>query len=188
MRAAVSKDVPNDRPGDFAQSLMDLGATICTPKQPNCLICPIRSFCAARDQAIEETLPIKPPKKRKPIRRAVAFWLVWDGQVLLERRPEKGLLGGMPGMPVGAWEERDDFPLAEDWINHAPTGGRWVKAAEIARHTFTNFHLETEILMLNLYEQPDLSHDKRDLFWHPVKSIKTAGLPTVFTKMVKLVL
>ena len=188
VRAAVSVDVPVDRPGDFAQSLMDLGATICTPKRPNCLICPIRPHCTAHSTSTPETLPVKAPKKAKPIRKAVAFWLVVDDHVLLERRPEKGLLGSMVGLPVGKWEERSDFPGSNEWIEDAPIGGAWQKASEIARHTFTHFHLETEILTLVRSDRPDVSADQRDLFWLPLEKVKTAGLPTVFKKMVKLVL
>ena len=91
----VERLVPEGRPGDFAEALMDLGATVCTPTKPNCLICPVSGYCRAKAEGEPERYPIKPPKKAKPIRRGAAYVVIHKGDVLLQRRPDKGrrLLG-----------------------------------------------------------------------------------------------
>jgi len=185
LRAALPEFIPSDRPGDFAQASMDLGATICTPKKPNCLICPWRTVCKARAVGSMELLPIKAPKKLKPTRHANAFWLVADGSVLLERRPEKGLLGATVGLPVGAWLENNDFPSNN--TTGAPVATKWATLGEIATHTFTHFHLKSRIMFAELNKRPPL-HDNRQLFWCPLDQLPDQGLPTVFKKMAKLVL
>lgn len=97
IKARTDEITPPARAGDFAQAMMDLGSGVCTPKNPKCLLCPLNRICLAKAEGDMERFPIKAPKKLKPTRRAVSFWLVHDGHVLLERRPPKGLLGGMPG-------------------------------------------------------------------------------------------
>ncbi|MEX0297782.1 MAG: A/G-specific adenine glycosylase, partial [Kordiimonas sp.] len=91
IKTEVSQLTPTDRPGDFAQAMMDLGASLCSPKKPSCLLCPVSGFCAAQTKGDMEHYPVKAPKKIKPVRRAISFWLEHDGHVLLERRPQKGL-------------------------------------------------------------------------------------------------
>lgn len=110
IKEATATITPPQRPGDFAQAMMDLGAGICTPKTPKCLLCPISAGCKAQKVGDMEKFPAKAPKKAKPTRRAISFWLEHDGHVLLERRPAKGLLGGMPGFFSTEWIERPDFP------------------------------------------------------------------------------
>jgi A/G-specific adenine glycosylase len=125
---------PETRPGDHAQAVMDLGATICTPKSPACGICPWMEACAARAAGIQAELPRKAAKKPKPVRHGIAYLARrTDGAWLLERRPEKGLLGGMLGWPGSDWSDAPDPapPLAADWRD---------PGAEV-RHTFTHFHL-----------------------------------------------
>jgi len=123
-----------DRPGDYAQAVMDLGATICTPKNPACGICPLRSPCEARIAGTQTDLPKKTPKKPKPTRRGIAYIARRaDGAWLLETRPDKGLLGGMLGWPTTQWDENP--PPAP------PIDADWVTLNEPARHTFTHFHL-----------------------------------------------
>ncbi|OOY04060.1 A/G-specific adenine glycosylase [Thioclava sp. F28-4] len=129
---------PEDRPGDFAQAMMDLGATICTPRNPACGICPLIDACTARAAGIAETLPRKAPKKEKPTRRGFAY-VVMNGQgdVLLERRPDKGLLGGTLGFPGSDWSEAPTPapPMQADWTT---------SPVEV-RHTFTHFHLILQV-------------------------------------------
>ena len=136
---------PAERCGDYAQAVMDLGATICSPTKPACGICPWKDFCAARRLGIAEELPKKAPKKVKPTRHGVAFWLVAeDGSVLLRRRPESGLLGGMMEVPStewveGGWDQKEA-------LSHAPAVADWLPVKGLVRHTFTHFHLELTVL------------------------------------------
>ena len=106
LRALTEALVPAERSGDFAQALMDLGATLCTPRKPRCVLCPWRDGCAARAAGIAESLPARAEKPERPQRYGVVFWLTRpDGAVLLRRRPEKGLLGGMIEVPTTPWRD-----------------------------------------------------------------------------------
>lgn len=125
IRAALAPLVPADRPGDFAQGLMDLGATICTPRSPACGICPLMDDCRARGRVDVERLPVKPPKKVKPHRHGLAHWIESEGRVWLVRRPEKGMLGGMRALPGGAWQD-------------SPPGEAGMVSVD---HSFTHFDL-----------------------------------------------
>ncbi|WP_374763571.1 A/G-specific adenine glycosylase [Yunchengibacter salinarum] len=182
IRDHVAAITPADRPGDFAQAMMDLGAMVCTPRRPNCLLCPWQGRCLSAGTPDVERFPVKTPKKTKPLRRGVVFWPVRGGHVLLQRRPDAGLLGGMPGLYGTPWTERDDFPAATEWAPHAPVAAQWTALREKARHSFTHFHLETRILM---GEAGDTA-PPADSFWHPLSDLKKAGLPTVFKKMARL--
>lgn len=173
---------PQERPGDFAQAMMDLGAGVCTPKKPKCLLCPLRSNCAAYDAGDMERFPVKAPKKMKPTRRAFSFWLEHDGHVLLERRPAKGLLGAMPGFFSTPWVEREDFPAKEEWLEHRPSEDYWKPADGLAKHTFTHFHLETRLLAA----KASARYNVENAFWHPVDALDEVGLPTVFKKIAQL--
>ncbi|TCP40128.1 A/G-specific adenine glycosylase [Rhodovulum marinum] len=144
LTALAARLTPNERPGCHAQAVMDLGATICTPKSPACGICPWMGACAARAQGIAADLPRKLPKKPKPTRLGLAYiGRRADGAWLLERRPERGLLGGMLGWPSTEWAETEPVsapPAAADW---RPLG------AEV-RHTFTHFHLRLGVMVADL--------------------------------------
>ena len=142
-RAAVSL-VPQQRPGDFAQAVMDLGATICVPGRPKCLLCPVAAFCAARHLGIAPLLPAKEPKAEKPSRRGIAFWITdAEGRLLLRRRPERGLLGGMMEVPSTEW--REEAWAEANALLQAPLFADWRPLPGRVRHTFTHFHLELEI-------------------------------------------
>lgn len=130
----AKKLTPAQRPGDFAQAVMDLGATVCTPRAPACGVCPWMSACRARAVGVAAELPRKAPKKPKPTR----FGIVWigrrtDGAWLLETRPDAGLLGGMLGWPGTEWSE---VPEGEP-----PVDAEWRDPGTEVRHTFTHFHL-----------------------------------------------
>lgn len=128
------------RAGDLAQALMDLGATVCTPKKPNCLICPLNAMCAAREEGDPERYPMKAEKRALPTRFGAAFVLTRGDQVLLVRRPPTGLLGGMMMPPTSAWtEERQQDPL-----EGAPGDFAWERVGEI-RHVFTHFALKLDV-------------------------------------------
>ncbi|MBN2907448.1 MAG: A/G-specific adenine glycosylase [Rhodobacteraceae bacterium] len=144
LTALAARLTPRTRPGDHAQAVMDLGATICTPKSPACGICPLRTPCAARAAGIAADLPRKLPKKAKPTRLGIAYiGRRGDGAWLLERRPDRGLLGGMLGWPGSDWAETEPVfapPAAADW---RPLD------AEV-RHTFTHFHLRLALRVADL--------------------------------------
>ena len=142
----MDQDAARARPGDFAQALFDLGATICTPKRPSCAICPWRDPCEARRQGIAETLPRKSPKKARPTRHGVHF-LVENaaGHWLVRRRPERGLLGGMLEIPGTPW--RDEAWTRQGALIHAPLPGlRWTALSGEAEHGFTHFALRMTLL------------------------------------------
>ncbi len=139
LRDLAARLTPTARSGDHAQAIMDLGATICTPRKPVCGLCPWRTDCAARRAGIVDSLPRRTARPAKPIRLGIA-WLARreDGAVLLETRPDGGLLGGMLGLPGTAWTEAEpapDPPFAAEWSD---TGGE-------VRHTFTHFHLRLRV-------------------------------------------
>lgn len=173
---------PPVRCGDYAQAVMDLGATICTPRSPSCLACPWQASCAARRAGIAETLPRKDRKAAKPVRRGVAFWLVDEGgRILLRRRPEDGLLGGMTEVPSTPWREGAPW-RPEDALAHAPVRGlRWVPLPGLVRHTFTHFHLELTVLAAEA-EADDAPAEAR---WVDLPALGTEALPTVMRKVVK---
>lgn len=133
--------LPKDgRAGDLAQALMDLGATVCTPRKPNCLICPLNAMCAARAEGDPERYPVKAEKKATPTRHGSAFVLVRGGEVLLVRRPPSGLLGGMVMPPTSEWTEMK----ASDPLDGAPGKFAWERVGEV-RHVFTHFALRLEV-------------------------------------------
>ncbi|HUB95905.1 MAG TPA: A/G-specific adenine glycosylase [Stellaceae bacterium] len=145
LRRLAASLTPTARPGDFAQAMMDLGATICVPRAPKCILCPLRSQCRARREGIAETLPARRARPEKPVRYGVAFWAVRvDGAVLLRRRAERGLLGGMMEVPSTEW--RDAPWRDEEAKRHAPLKARWHRVPDRVRHTFTHFQLELSVL------------------------------------------
>jgi A/G-specific adenine glycosylase len=139
---ALFSDLPKDhRPGDLAQALMDLGATVCTPKNPNCLICPLSKMCIAREQVDPERYPIKAAKKDRPTRYGSAFILTRGDKVLLIRRGPSGLLGGMMMPPSSEWREKK----FGDELEGAPLDAAWARVGEV-RHVFTHFALKLDVL------------------------------------------
>jgi len=135
--------VRDERPGDWAQALMDLGATICGPRTPRCTICPMAAFCAACASGSPETWPRRTPRAARPRRYGVAYVMRRDGEVAVVRRPDKGLLGGMLGLPTSEWR-------AEPWsqaeaVDAAPAPGRWRAAGQV-EHVFTHFALTLIVL------------------------------------------
>jgi A/G-specific adenine glycosylase len=159
---------PQNRAGDYAQAVMDLGATVCTPKSPTCGICPWNRHCMARNSGIQATLPVRKAKAPKPIRHGVAYLVRReDGLWLAERRPDKGLLGGMLGWPGADWGDIavEDPPLETTWSD---------PQVEV-RHTFTHFHLR---LALRVATVGMKTHAKRGEF----QDITASDLPTVMRK------
>lgn len=185
IRAVMSALTPKDRPGDFAQAVMDLGATICTPKRPACGLCPWISACKVQNSALAETLPRKAPKKEKPTRYGAAFVAVerGTGAVLLRRRPPKGLLGGMSEVPGTDWSETFDVSAA---LEHAPFPATWRMCAGEVKHTFTHFHLRLTVFRAD--ELKEVYGTMAGAWWSPANSLEEEALPTVMRKALSLAL
>ncbi|KKX28271.1 A/G-specific adenine glycosylase [Rhizobium sp. LC145] len=176
MKRQVAALTPTDRPGDFAQAMMDLGATICTPKRPSCILCPLREDCLAFAEHDPERFPVKAAKKEKPIRVGAAFIAVTPGgEVLLRRRAESGLLGGMTEVPTTGWTSRID---GGSTAGHAPFPAKW-EACGAVTHVFTHFELRLSIFRA-LTEK--VVHD--DGWWEPVTNLDAQALPTVMKKAI----
>jgi A/G-specific adenine glycosylase len=171
LRALAGSLTPAERPGDYAQAVMDLGATICTPRAPACGICPWMPACAARRLGIAAELPRRSARPAKPIRHGTA-WLALDGEgrVLVETRPASGLLGGMLGLPGGEWSEVP-CPVAPPFV------ADWRTVGEV-RHTFTHFHLVLRVEGARL--PGGLPGD-----WRPAGPL-AAALPSVMRKALRL--
>ena len=165
---------PGLRPGDYAQAVMDLGATICTPNSPACGICPLNDLCAARRLGIAAELPRKLPKKHKPTRFGIAYIARrTDGALLLERRPDSGLLGGMLGWPGSDW---GDAPAEAP-----PLDADWQSLEGEVRHTFTHFHLRLSLRLAHVDDQV-----ARVGSFVPLAEFRPSDLPTVMRKVCDL--
>jgi len=172
--------VPHDRPGDFAQALMDLGATICTPKKPACVICPLASPCRARAEGTAETFPRKEAKATGRLRRGAAFVaLRADDHVLLRTRPPKGLLGGMAEVPVSDWRHDYDIGAA---LRDAPLAGSWRRLPGYVRHVFTHFPLELAVFTATFGADTQPPAGGR---WVPRDSLAGEALPNVMRKVLE---
>jgi len=178
LRAIAETLAPAKRSGDFAQAMMDLGATICTPKSPACGNCPWSDDCAGRAQGIAASLPARDAKAARPLRRGAAFVIVSDNDaILLRRRPPKGLLGGMHEPPMSPWEK--DFPEAP--LDHAPLKARYRKLPGLVRHGFTHFELE-----LQVYRADGIAAGKANGTgeWAPLSALRDFALPSVMRKVI----
>jgi A/G-specific adenine glycosylase len=162
--------VADDRPGDWAQALMDLGATVCRPKAPLCERCPVSRFCAAYRRGDPEAFPRKSAKADRPRRYGTAWLALRDGEVALVRRPPKGLLGGMLALPTSDWGPRP-APLAG-----APAAADWRPAGSV-EHVFTHFALTLEVMAAEVAEIDGA-------IWTPLGAAG-GGLPSVFLKALR---
>jgi len=164
--------VPRKRPGDFAEALMDLGATVCRPRDPECPACPWRRHCRAF--ALQRVLdfPARPAKKPKPRKRATVYWIEKEGAVLVRRRPERGLLGGMLELPSSPWGNGRPRP---------PYPANWKKIPGTIEHAFSHFDLELRILKAEVSRAPQGA----DGFWMKKKRLLGAGFPSVMKKAIR---
>lgn len=178
IRAAAEAVTPDARPGDFAQGMMDLGATICTARDAKCLLCPLAAECEGRALGDPARFPVKAAKRTRPSRIGTAFWIERQGAVWLVRRPGKGMLGGMCALPDDGWSAR------ADGSGEAPLPGSW-RAGGVVRHGFTHFDLELGVAVYAGDRWHDLQAEGE---WWPAAKIEEAGLPTLFAKAARLAL
>jgi A/G-specific adenine glycosylase len=173
---------PEERPGDYAQAIMDLGATICTPQKPACSLCPWRADCEAFKAGDQETYPRKAPKAERPQRYGVAFWIVNEqGEVALRRRPPSGLLGGMLEPPGTDWVDKPAGKAAA--LRKAPLTAEWRWSEGLVRHVFTHFALELQVATTVVKGRP-----LKDAHWIPIDQLGTVALPSLMRKVAKLAL
>jgi A/G-specific adenine glycosylase len=179
LRRLAATLTPAERPGDYAQALMDLGATVCLPRRPRCLLCPWSAECAAHGAGTMEDYPGRTPKPERPLRHGVAFWAVrGDGAVLLRRRPERGLLGGMMEVPSTPW--RAEPWAAGEALGAAPFTAAWRRLPGLVRHGFTHFELELALLAADAPPAP-----AGEGLWWPVERLGEQALPNLMKKVVR---
>ena len=176
IREAADRITPDSRAGDFAQAMMDLGSSVCTARDPRCLLCPLAGSCEGRAAGDPASLPVKPPKKAKPVRYGTAWWIERDGQVWLLTRPGTGMLGGMRALPDDGWH------AGCDGSGMAPLDGAQ-EALGLVRHGFTHFALDLSVVAIGGDDVPDGEGQ-----WWPLDRIDDAGLPTLFAKAARLAL
>jgi A/G-specific adenine glycosylase len=182
IQAHAAKLVPESRAGDYAQAMMDLGATVCMPKRPRCVICPFMATCRARKLGLAEDLPRRSPKAERPTRRGLACVLARrDGAILLRKRPTKGLLGGMDEVPSSAWREGKFVALQA--LTEAPVPARWQILDGLVRHTFTHFHLELTVARATATTER-LARLAPGTSWCTVDRMTERALPTLMRKVI----
>ena len=174
----IDKLVPKNRPGDFAQALMDLGATVCTPKKPNCTECPWSSDCKAFLRGVAENFPVKDPKRTKPTKHAYAFVIRnQKGQIYLRKRPEKGLLANMMEVPSSDSIE-SETTLKEVLPSLPLSTTSHAEEAHQVKHTFTHFHLKLKVVQaISSEESPN---------WHDQDKLSELALPTLMKKVLNV--
>jgi A/G-specific adenine glycosylase len=179
LRRLAESLTPAARAGDYAQAMMDLGATVCLPRKPKCMLCPLTDACAARRAGNPEALPVKQPKAIRPKRHGIVFWTVRrDGAVLLRRRPESGLLGGLYEVPSTEWRAA---PWSVDEAKGAaPARASWRPLDGVVRHGFTHFELELSLLVGSARGAA-----ADDGLWCPVDRLSDYALPTLMKKVVR---
>jgi len=177
LEAALAPLVPADRPGDFAQALMDVGATICTPRTPRCLACPLRTGCRAHAAGTAEAFPVKAARRARPLKHGTAWWVEHGGAVALVRRPPRGLLGGMLALPASEWSTKA--------LTALPFEGNWRIAPETVRHGFTHFELHLQVALVDAPARLN-SIGGLDILWAPRDAVSTAGLPTLFARAARI--
>ena len=157
--------MPDDRAGDFVQAMMDLGATICRPKNPRCGLCPLASDCAASASGDPESFPERRKRAVRPHRHGAAYWIERGGKIWLVRRPSDGLLGGMAALPGTGWSEA----LPER-----------LNTLGIVRHVFTHFSLDLHVVAR--------AEPEGEGWWQPLDRLDEAGLPTLYRKAIEIAL
>ncbi len=197
LRRLAARLTPKQHPGDHAQAMMDLGATICTPRTPTCPLCPLRSHCHAAQAGLACNLPYREAKKPRPVRRGAAFLLerptaavpadreaAPGREILLCRRPPKGLLAGMMELPGTDWGER--FPTRRRALQSAPAKTQWHRCPGLVAHTFTHFHLELQVYRASIARTAPLGPDMqlKDCRWVAWHELPAQALPSLMRKAI----
>ncbi|WP_049779656.1 A/G-specific adenine glycosylase [Rhodomicrobium vannielii] len=198
LRKLAAELTPASRPGDYAQAMMDLGAGICSPRSPSCLVCPVRAFCAAAAKGDAERFPLRAAKAARPTRRGEAFVIVRDGCILLRRRADKGLLGGMMEVPTSDWVAdgavaarstrgrpkvgADAAAIASPRADTSPAGAAWLPGRTV-QHTFTHFHLELRVFAADADTAPSAAAAFSGE-WAALDNLAAFALPSVMKKAV----
>jgi A/G-specific adenine glycosylase len=172
------------RSGEVAQALMDLGATVCRPRRPACLVCPWRPVCQAHHAGLAEQLPRRSPKRERPVRRGLAFLLARpDGAILFRRRASGGLLGGLHELPSSPWLE-GPLEVARA-LAHAPSASAWRVHPTAARHGFTHFVLELSLAEARAVHAKPADEASGEIWCRPAE-LDCLALPTVMKKLLRL--
>jgi len=193
---AVEEQLPNAKPriqqlaqgllgqtraGDTAQALMDLGATICTPKKPACVLCPLSEACLARARGDQESFPRKPPKKSGVLRRGAAFVVIRGDAVLLQTRPPEGLLGGMTEVPTSQWLADQKDETARYQAPRLESRPRWKRRVGVVRHVFTHFPLELTVYVARVPPRTRAPYGTR---WIKIAKLQYEALPNLMRKVI----
>lgn len=179
LRVLASMLLPTSRYGDYAQALMDLGATVCTPRNPNCKACPWNKACQGHQQGIADLLPQRIKASIKPVRRAIAFVLSnKKGQVYLRQRPNHGLLGGMMEIPSSEWCEAA-MPDMKYALDQAPCKAHWTLRPGSIKHIFTHFELEIAVATALSSKKPKVGR------WVSLDELKNEALPSLMHKIIR---
>ncbi len=179
VRAATDAMTPDVRAGDFAQAMMDLGSTICTPRKPACALCPLMELCDARVSGEQERYPVKAPKGERPSRAGAIFYVRRvDGFVLVRTRAPKGLLGGMTEFPGTLWSA--DFDVAQARAL-APMDAQWRRLAGAVQHVFTHFALSLSVFRADV--APDVAAPG-DCRWVREDELEGEAMPSVMRKVI----
>jgi A/G-specific adenine glycosylase len=168
------------RAGCSAQALMDLGATICTPKKPACALCPLNADCVARARGDQETFPRKAPKKTGALRRGAAFVVRRGADVLVRTRPAKGLLGGMTEVPTSEWRAGQGDGEALQAAPVFKSVSRWHRKAGVVTHVFTHFPLELVVYVADVHPRARAPDGMR---WVKIATLPDEALPNVMRKV-----
>jgi A/G-specific adenine glycosylase len=181
LRRLAATLTPSVRSGDFAQAMMDLGATICRPRRPLCAACPLAGLCEAETRGIADQIPVKAVKRARPVRYGNAYWMERDESVFVVRRPARGLLGGMLALPASEFAAS---PIPAGEFPGAPRDHGWRGPSARVRHVFTHFELQLDVFVA-VSGEPGV---RADGHWLAHDHLLHSGLPTVFRKAVESML
>ena len=185
LRRLAATLTPTNRAGDLAQAMMDLGASVCTPKRPSCLVCPLQSQCRARAEGLETGLPARMDRAERPVRTGIAFVVLReDGQVLLRRRPDEGLLARMTEVPSTPWVE--EMMAAGEALRTAPVRAEWWLVPGTVIHTFTHFRLELLVYRAVVPVETSLTFwaEANRCRWVHRRDLHAQALPSVMRKVI----